>query len=140
MVMKATCWNIRIAQVPIILHPDGRNRPPHLKPWKDGWRTLRFMLVYSPQWLFLIPGVVLSSLGFFGMFLLYGGPLHLNKVTFDSGSSVVAGIAVISGIQLIAFALSTKVFAINSGLMPEDRKLDAFFRYFTLEKGLVLPF
>jgi hypothetical protein len=120
MVIKSTFKSLRITEVPITLHKDGRSRPPHLKPWRDGWRHLRFMLVYSPQWLFLTPGLVLSALG-----ILVAVPLSFTALRF------------IIGIQLVAFAFFTKVFAIAEGLLPEDTKFARIFRFFTLEKGLV---
>lgn len=138
MVMKATLWKMKITQVPIILHPDGRSRPPHLKPWRDGWRHLRFMLIYSPRWLFLIPGGMLAVLGSVLMLALYFSPIIIKNVVLDSGTMIVAAMAIILGLQLSSFAVFTKIFAIDAGLVPDDSKFSALFKYFTLEKGLVL--
>lgn len=137
MVIKATLRGLKIAEVPITLHKDGRSRPPHLKPWRDGWRHLRFMLIYSPRWLFLIPGLVLSAAGFLAGAILACGPVHLGRVTFDVGTLTMAAMTFMVGIQLVAFAFFTKVFAIEEGLLPHDPKFARWFRFFTLEKGVL---
>ena len=137
MVMKASLKEMRIAEVPITLHRDGRSRPPHLKPWRDGWRHLRFMLIYSPRWLFLVPGLALAGFGSVAAAAIFFRPVHLGGVQFDAGSLTVACMCVIIGVQLVAFACFTKVFAIGAGLLPEDLRFAGVFRFFTLEKGLV---
>ncbi len=138
MVIKATLKGLRIAEVPITLHKDGRSRPPHLKPWRDGWRHLRFMLIYSPRWLFLIPGLLLAAVGSISGTLLSLGAVRYGQVHFDAGTLAVACMSVTIGIQLVAFAFFTKVFAIGEGLLPQDPKFSRVFKYFTLEKGIVL--
>ncbi len=138
MVIKSTLKSQRITEVPITLHEDGRSRPPHLKPWRDGWRHLRFMLLFSPRWLFLMPGMFLSLLGFVFAVRLYIGNFRLGGVEFNVGTLIVACMTVIIGFQLVAFAFFTKVFAIAEGLLPDDPKLSRVFRIFTLEKGIVL--
>ncbi len=138
MVIKATLKSLRIAEVPITLHPDGRSRPPHLKPWRDGWRHLRFMLIYSPRWLFLVPGLLLGVLGAAAATALAIAPIHIGKVEFSTGTLAVACMSVIIGSQLVAFAFFTKVFAIGEGLLPQDPKFSRVFRIFTLEKGIGL--
>jgi Glycosyl transferase family 2 len=138
MVIKATLKSLRIAEVPITLHPDGRSRPPHLKPWRDGWRHLRFMLIYSPRWLFLLPGLLLSVLGAAVGATLAFGTIHLGNVQFSIGTLAVACMSVIIGSQLVAFAFFTKVFAISEGLLPQDPKFSKVFKVFTLEKGICL--
>jgi len=138
MVIKATLKKFRIAEVPITLHRDGRSRPPHLKPWRDGWRHLRFMLIYSPRWLFLVPGLLLSALGLAASVALSFADLRLGAVDFNVGTLAVACMQVIIGFQLVAFAFYTKVFAIAEGLLPDDPKLTRVFRVFTLEKGILL--
>jgi glycosyltransferase involved in cell wall biosynthesis len=137
MVMKATLAGMKIEEVPITLHKDGRSRPPHLKPWRDGWRHLRFMLIYSPRWLFLVPGLVLAGLGALAALLIYFRALPAGSVNFDTGAFAVACGAVIAGVQLVGFACLTKVFAIGEGLLPPDPKFARVFRLFTLERGLV---
>jgi glycosyltransferase involved in cell wall biosynthesis len=138
MVIKSTLKSLRITEVPITLHKDGRSRPPHLKPWRDGWRHLRFMLLFSPRWLFLVPGLLLSALGIFFAAALSFGNFRLGGIEFNVGTLIVASMTVIVGFQLVAFAFFTKVFAIAEGLLPDDPKLARVFKIFTLEKGLVL--
>src|SRR5208283_2860256 len=138
MVIKATLKRLKITEVPITLHKDGRSRPPHLKPWRDGWRHLRFMLLYSPRWLFLVPGLLLSVLGIAVSAALSGKTFHLGAVVFNVGTLAVACMTVIIGFQLVAFAFYTKVFAIAEGLLPDDPKLTRVFKVFTLEKGILL--
>ena len=138
MVIKATLKKFRIAEVPITLHKDGRSRPPHLKPWRDGWRHLRFMLIYSPRWLFLVPGIVLSVLGLIFASVLAVTDIRLGEVHLNVGTLMMASMAVIVGFQLVAFAFFTKVFAIAEGLLPADPKLTGIFKTFTLERGLVI--
>jgi glycosyltransferase involved in cell wall biosynthesis len=137
MVMKATLKGMLIAETPITLYPDGRSRPPHLKPWRDGWRHLRFMFIYSPKWLFLMPGLAFSAAGFLGALLLYLLPLSIGGVVFDAGTMLMCCMLMIVGIQLVAFACLTKVFAVGEGLLPENPKFSRIFRIFTLERGLL---
>jgi hypothetical protein len=138
MVIKATLKSLRIAEVPITLHPDGRSRPPHLKPWRDGWRHLRFMLIYSPRWLFLVPGLLLGVLGAVAGAALAFAPIRVGNVEFSTGTLTVACMSVIIGVQLVAFAFFTKVFAIGEGLLAQDPKFSKVFKTFTLEKGIGL--
>jgi len=137
MVIKATLKKFRIAEVPITLHKDGRSRPPHLKPWRDGWRHLRFMLIYSPRWLFLVPGLVLSVFGTILSAMLATGDLQISGIQLNVGSLMMACMVIVVGVQLTAFAFFTKVFAIAEGLLPEDPKLVPIFKVFSLEKGIV---
>ena len=138
MVIKSTLKGLKISEVPITLHKDGRSRPPHLKPWRDGWRHLRFMLLFSPRWLFLMPGIFLSLAGIIFAAALSFGNFRLGGVEFNVGTLVVACMTVIVGFQLVAFAFFTKVFAIAEGLLPDDPKLSRMFKIFTLEKGIIL--
>jgi glycosyltransferase involved in cell wall biosynthesis len=138
MVIKATLKKFKIAEVPITLHKDGRSRPPHLKPWRDGWRHLRFMLLFSPRWLFLVPGIFLSALGIVFAARLSLGDFEIGSVLLNVGTLAVACMTVIVGFQLVAFAFFTKVFAIAEGLLPDDPKLSRVFKIFTLEKGIIL--
>ncbi len=137
MVIKATLRKFKITEVPITLHPDGRSRPPHLKPWRDGWRHLRFMLIYSPRWLFLAPGLLLSALGIIFAAALSVNDIQIGGVELNVGTLMTACMAIIVGFQLVAFAFFTKVFAIAEGLLPEDPKLTRVFKIFTLERGIV---
>ena len=138
MIVKATLLRLQIAEVPTTLSPDGRSRPPHLRTWRDGWRTLRFFLLYSPRWLFWYPGLALMLVGtLLGLWLL-PGPRTLGNVTFDVHTMVYAAAFVLLGFQAAAFAVFTKIFAISEGLLPPDPALDKLFRYITLEVGLML--
>ncbi|HKI25788.1 MAG TPA: glycosyltransferase family 2 protein [Candidatus Sulfotelmatobacter sp.] len=137
MVVKATLLDLRIAEVPTTLSPDGRTRPPHLRTWRDGWRTLRFFLLYSPRWLFLYPGLAFMLIGMaLGVWLLPGSRT-VGHATLDVHTILYAAAFVLLGFQAIAFAVFTKLFAISEGLLPPDRTLDKLFRYITLETGLL---
>jgi len=138
MVVKATLLRMRVTEVPTTLSPDGRSRPPHLRSWRDGWRHLRFLLLYSPRWLFLFPGSLLMILGMLVGLWLLPGPRVVNGVTLDVHTLLYAAIAVIIGFQAIVFAVFTKVFAISEGLLPEDPRLDRVMDYINLEVGLVI--
>jgi glycosyltransferase involved in cell wall biosynthesis len=138
MVMKAAIHGMRIAEVAITLRKDGRSRPPHLRPWRDGWRHLRFMLIYSPRWLFLVPGLVLAIVGAVLAVSIYFRLLRFGRINFDVGTFAVACTAVSAGLQLVAFAAFTKLFAIGAGLLPPDPRFASMFRHYTLERGLVL--
>ena len=138
MIIKSTLKGLKISEVPITLHKDGRSRPPHLKPWRDGWRHLRFMLLFSPRWLFLVPGIFLSLMGIIFAGILSFENFRLGAVEFNVGTLAVACMTIIIGFQLVTFAFFTKVFAIAEGLLPDDPKLTRAFKIFTLEKGIVL--
>lgn len=138
MVIKATLRDLSMAEVPITLHPDGRSRPPHLRSWRDGWRHLRFMLLFSPRWLFLVPGLVLAGAGAFLVSALSFGPLRVGSASLDSGTLAVAGMALLLGIQLLSFSLFVKVFTVSQGLLPRDRFLEQVLRVASLERMIVL--
>jgi glycosyltransferase involved in cell wall biosynthesis len=137
MVVKAAVHGLRIAEVPVTLGPDKRGRPPHLRTWRDGWRHLRFLLLYSPRWLFLYPGALLMIVG--GLFLLWllPGERAIGSVRLDVHTLVYAAAAVVLGYQAVIFAVFTKTFAISEGLLPEDPRLTRLYRYVTLETGIV---
>jgi hypothetical protein len=137
MVVKATAFGLRVTEIPTTLSPDGRDRAPHLRTWRDGWRHLRFLLLYSPRWLFLYPGIALFALGAVVSALLAPGPRMIGSVEFDVNTMLFAAMAILIGFQSIVFAMFTKVFAISEGLLPEDARLSWLFRYVTLETGLV---
>jgi glycosyltransferase involved in cell wall biosynthesis len=138
MVVKATLFGVRIAEIPTTLSPDGRDRPPHLRTWRDGWRYLRFLLLYSPRWLFLYPGIALFALGAAVSAWLLPGPQTFGKVTFDYHTLLFGAMAILIGFQSINFAVFTKMFAVREHLLPEDPALTKAFRYVTLETGLIL--
>jgi len=138
MVVKATLHDLKIAEVPTTLSPDGRSRKPHLRSWRDGWRHLRFMLLYSPRWLFLYPGLLLMIVGAAAATRLLWGPLHVWGVTFDVHTLLYAAMATVIGFQTVVFAFLTKIFATTQGLLPEDRRLNKLFDYVKLETGLAV--
>lgn len=137
MLVKATLHGLRITEVPTTLAPDGRGRPPHLRAWRDGWRHLRFLLLYSPRYLFLVPGLLLALTGALAMAALLAGPRHLGAVTFDVHTLLFAGVAVVTGAQLVLFATLAKLFAAHAGLLPPDPRLPHIGRHLTLERGLI---
>jgi hypothetical protein len=138
MVVKASLLRMRVTEVPTTLAPDGRSRPPHLRTWRDGWRHLRFLLMYSPRWLFLYPGILLIVIGLVGCAILLPGPHFVHGIGLDVHTLLYAFAAIVIGFQLVAFATFTKVFAITEGLLPEDPRLNRVFRYVTLETGLMV--
>ena len=138
MVIKATLFRERMTEIPTTLRPDGRNRPPHLRPWRDGWRHLRFMLLFCPRWLFLQPGLALMAVGGGLGALLTRGPLALGDVRLDVHTLLFAAMALLIGFQSVAFAVFTKVFAIQSGVLPRDDSFQRWFRWINLEKGLIV--
>ena len=137
MVIKASLQRMRITEVAVTLSPDGRSRPPHLRTWRDGWRHLRFMLLFSPRWLFLYPGLVLFATGIALSVLLLPGPLRVGGARLDIHTLLVAGFLALLGYQLVLFAIFTKFFAIRVGFHPPHPALQKVFRYVTLEIGLV---
>jgi hypothetical protein len=138
MVVKAHLRRLRITEVPTVLHRDRRPRRPHLRTWRDGWRHLRFLLLYSPRWLFLYPGALLIVVGALVGARLLLGPVRAGSLGFDVHTLVYAAAMIIVGYQGVAFALFTKIFAVHEGLLPEDPRLPVLFRYFTLEAGLLV--
>lgn len=140
MVVKATLQKLRISEVPTTLSKDGRSRAPHLRSWRDGWRHLRFLLLYSPRWLFLYPGALLMAIGLLVGLSLLPGPRVVGGIVFDVHTLLYAALAVVLGFQAIVFATFTKVFAIMEGLLPEDLRLDKVMKYVTLEVGLLVGF
>src|SRR5208337_180194 len=136
MVVKASLLGLPVAEVPTTLSPDGRSRAPHLRTWRDGWRHLRFLVLYSPRWLFLYPGFLLMFTGAAITLWLLPGARSIGSVTFDVHTMVYATAFVLLGFQSVAFAVFTKVFSISEGLLPPDPVLDRLFRYITLELGL----
>lgn len=138
MVVKSTLHKLRITEVPTILHPDGRSRPPHLQSWRDGWRHLRFLLMYSPSWLFFYPGLALILFGVLGMGLLLPGPLTLGQVTFDIHTLLLSGLSIVLGIQTLSFAILAKQFAINHKLLPSDSRFSSIIVQISMEKMLII--
>ena len=137
LVVKAALAGWRIAEVATTLHPDGRGRPAHLRRWRDGWRHLRFLLLFSPRWLFLYPGLALLALGIGLMSALYFTPLHILGAGLDIHSMLYAAAAALLGLQLCLFALFARVSAQNAGLLPRQPGLDRLLKVLTLERGLL---
>ena len=123
--------------MPITLHKDGRSRPPHLRPWRDGWRHLRFMLIYSPRWLFLVPGLLLGGGGGLAALFFYFAWERQAAPTTALNGFALASASAVAGLQLVATAFFTKVFGLGEGLLPEDRRFSRVFRHFTLERGML---
>jgi glycosyltransferase involved in cell wall biosynthesis len=138
MVVKATLRNLRIAEVPTTLSPDGRSRPPHLRSWRDGWRHLRFLLLFSPAWLFFYPGVLMLLLGLIGGIWLIPGPRSAGNVTFSVNTLLFAAASLICGFQAIVFYMFAKTYAIRSGLLPEDAVVARLRDVLRLEVGLIV--
>ena len=138
MVVKATLQCLRIAEVPTTLSPDGRSRPPHLRSWRDGWRHLRFLLLFSPRWLFLYPGAVLMALGLASMLWLLPGPQRLGALTLDVHTLVYSAAAIICGFQAVAFSVFAKIYAIDAKLLPADPRMTKLGDVFSLEIGIIV--
>lgn len=137
MIVKASLLKQKIVEVPTTLKKDGRSRPPHLKTWTDGWRHLRFLLMYSPRWLFMFPGLSLMIGGFALMAWLLPAERPLGYVNLGVDTLAYAAAAVLLGFQLVFFGVAAKVFAVTEGLLPEDKDFERWFKYVTLETGLI---
>ena len=135
-VVKASILGMKVTEVPTTLSPDKRNRPPHLRSFRDGWRHLRFLLIYSPRWLFLYPGIALLLLGGIGSLALFFGTVNIGFRPLDFHSFILAGALLTVGLTMASFALITRVFAYNFGLLPNRPTFFNLFKYFNLEIGL----
>jgi len=138
MVVKATLQRLRVTEVPTTLSPDGRSRPPHLRSWRDGWRHLRFLLLYSPRWLFFYPGMLLILVGLLLMTWLLPGPHRIGTITLDIHTMLYSSMAIILGVQAVSFALFAKVYGVAAGFLLENDRMTAIMASFTLERGLIL--
>jgi glycosyltransferase involved in cell wall biosynthesis len=138
MIVKASLCRQRIAEVPTILKKDGRSRPPHLRTWRDGWRHLRFLLMYSPRWLFLVPGLLLMMVGTALMLWLLPSERPFGQLNLGIDTLAYSIASVLIGFQLAFFGIAAKVFATTEGLIPRDPGFENWFRYITLEVGLVV--
>jgi glycosyltransferase involved in cell wall biosynthesis len=137
MVIKSVILGLRVSEVPTVLRPDGRDGPPHLRPWRDGWRHLRFMLLFSPRWLFLYPGLLLMLVGVAATLALLPGPIAIGRVHFDVHTLLFAALSVLIGFQAVSFAALSKFFVIRTGLQPRDERFEFWLRFATLETGLI---
>ncbi|MCX6082848.1 MAG: glycosyltransferase [Chloroflexi bacterium] len=135
-VIKSSILNMKVCEVPTILFPDGRDRAPHLRSFRDGWRHLRFLLIYSPTWLFAYPGLILSLIGSLLSVALFLGPLNIGFRLIDFHSFILTGTMLILSINMLSFSAITRVYAFNVGLLPSRPGFFAFFKYLNLEKGL----
>jgi glycosyltransferase involved in cell wall biosynthesis len=138
MVVKATLQKLKITEVPTILYPDGRSRAPHLRTWPDGWRHLKFLLLYSPRWLFLYPGIFLIVLGVLTTGILLPGPIDVGNFILDINTLMYASLLIIMGVQSVLFSAFTHVFGVNAGLLPAEQGIDKMLEQFGLEKGLLI--
>jgi glycosyltransferase involved in cell wall biosynthesis len=138
MIVKASLKEMKIAEVPTTLSVDGRTRPPHLNTWKDGWRHLRFLVLYSPKWLFYYPGFLLFFFGFITSAVLVYNPVTIGNVTFDVHTLLFTAVGLLIGFQFILFYGLTKVFTVENGLLPKSKKYDKQFQFINLEKGLIV--
>jgi hypothetical protein len=137
MVVKAVLFGLTITEIPVRLRRDGRSRPPHLRTWRDGWRHLRFLLLYSPRWLFLVPGLALAVTGAALIVWLLPGPRALGPATLDVHTMLAGAAMVLVGAGAIFAGLCAKVFGVTEGLLPRDPLLERLFdRWITLETGL----
>ncbi len=139
-VIKASILEMKVCEVPTTLSPDGRDRPPHLRSFRDGWRHLRFLLLYSPTWLFFYPGLLLTLVGGFLSAILFSGPLDVGFRLLDFHSFIGAGAVMMLGLNALSFAVITRVFAYKTGLLPKQPGVFRLFPYFTLETGLAIGF
>jgi len=138
MVVKATLNKLNIVEVPTTLSPDGRSRAPHLRTWRDGWRHLRFLLLYSPRWLFLYPGMILFLVGLVLGGVLLAGPIQIGEHALDVSALVYSMAAVLIGFQAILFAAFSRAFVANEGLMPPSPGMQKAFKILNLERGLII--
>jgi glycosyltransferase involved in cell wall biosynthesis len=137
MVVKATINSLKITEVPTTLSPDGRSRPPHLRSWRDGWRHLRFLLLFSPRWLFLYPGFVLFIAGLAAMAWLLPQPRNIGGITFDIHTLLYSSLAVVIGAQSMQFWAFAKIYGMREGIVPPDRWFQSWIGVATLERGLI---
>lgn len=138
MLIKAALKQGRIGEIPITLHRDGRTaHPPHLRTFRDGWRNLRFYLLFSPRWLFLVPGLVLLALGALGYGLALPG-VTIGAATFDAHTLLFGSLALILGYQSVLFGVLTRLYGTVEGFLPEDPRFMRWFRIFNLERGLAV--
>jgi hypothetical protein len=123
MIVKATMMGLKVTEVPTTLSPDVEGREPHLNTWRDGWRSIRLLLLYSPKWLFLYPGLFLLGVGIAGMIWLVPGQRSIGSVTFDVSTLLYFSLAVILGLQSVYFFLTARWFGITEGLLPDDPRI-----------------
>jgi hypothetical protein len=139
MIVKASLFNLKIAEVPTTLAIDGRGRPPHLRTWRDGWRNLRFYLMHSPKWLFYIPGLSLFFLGLLLMLLTVVRPFEIVKgIFFDANTLLFGGVFLITGFSCITLGLFTRTYATEEGFLPKSKLDNRIEKFFSLEAGVLI--
>lgn len=138
MVVKASLQKLRICEVPITLSPDGRSRPPHLRTWRDGWRHLKFLLIFSPHWLFFVPGLLLFVLSSLLMVVIDFHPIVVKDVGLDVHTLVYAGAGILLGLQMVFFSVFSRLVGMTSGWLPIDARWMAALSRVTLERGILL--
>ena len=137
MVVKSTLHKLKMAEVPTTLSPDGRSRPPHLRSWRDGWRHLKFLLIHSPRWLFLYPGLFFFIVGLILMSVLTLSPFSIGHVIFDVNTLLYGAMFAILGVQLTSFSIFSKVYSMNVGIIPKEDKFIKRISAFSLEAGII---
>jgi glycosyltransferase involved in cell wall biosynthesis len=137
MVVKATLANLRVAEVPTTLSPDGRSRPPHLRSWRDGWRHLKFLLTFAPKWLFFYPGAALALIGVVLLAALLPGSVHVGTVTLGVHTRLFAAGGVIIGAQLMSFAVVARLFGVREKLWPTSPRIELARSLFTIDRTCI---
>jgi len=140
MVVKAALLKMKIVEVPTTLSVDGRSRPPHLRTWHDGWRHLRFLLMFSPKWLFLYPGLFIILISLLFSSLLFINPIKVNGVVFDIHTLIVTSFALLIGVQFVFFHSFVKIYSITSGIIPSDKNLKIYLTILLLKEAYWLEF
>jgi glycosyltransferase involved in cell wall biosynthesis len=138
MVVRAALEDLKVVEVPTSLWPDGRSRPPHLRTWRDGWRHLKFLLTYSPRWLFLYPGIGFLALGLIITALLFPGPLRLGEISLENKTFMAGCLCLLVGVQSIAFSLLVRRYASRQGYLPRHRRYANFLDRLTMERLAVV--
>jgi len=138
MVVKASLRGLQIEEVPITLHKDGRSRPPHLRSWSDGWRHLKFLLLFSPRWLFFYPGLSLITLGSMMTLVLEFGPLKIGRIYLDVHTLLISSAAIPVGFQFIVFALFAKARGVREGILPPNPKMQKWLKILSIENCVVM--
>jgi glycosyltransferase involved in cell wall biosynthesis len=138
MIVKAALSRLRITEVATTLSPDQRGRPSHLRTWRDGWRHLRFLLIFSPRWLFLYPGLTLLAIGVGLQACLMHGSIKLGSLGLDIHTMLYGGAMSVIGMQMVWFAILAKVFGAHAGLLPADNRIERTLRGLTLERGIAI--
>ncbi len=138
MIVKSVLKKLKIVEVPTTLSKDGRDRKPHLNTWVDGWRHLVFLLLYSPKWLFFIPGIVFFFIGILGTLVLSFDSIKFSSITFDVHTLLYINTAIIIGVQFILFYLFSRIYGVINGLLPKTSLYEKWSKYIQLEKGLVI--